>query len=302
MPVDAENSTPEKVETPPDGGLDQATKDAIVAKASQGLRESEKPPAEEKPAEAPPVEKPKDDEAEAAALAALVQEDRRLAAERAAIRKEREANSKEREQFEAVRKARESGDNVAVLKAMFPGEDLSGPIFWDLVKSLGGAATEPPEKPQALTRDDFEKLLEEMLDKRQAAANEVHAKAKADSLQNYAGACSAELKTSAAKYPLVQAYGVTLAEIEKHLDRTYAETGKVPPPSDVLAHFEKIKAGLLEKTPYARPQANGNGQQTVSSSWTSDSGGKQVPDDKGMTLSQKTDALRAKLRELDMRR
>lgn len=213
-------------------------------------------------------------------IAALIREQRRLTAES----KQLEASRAQLKEFEAdvqrakaAREALKTGNRIGALKALFPDEDLTSDLFWDLAKAVG-------EEPEA-AEPDIEKLVAAQVEAKMKADAEAAAKRRQDEkdahvarLQSahseYVGAVGDVFSANRDKFPAINALGIGAERIRAFVEDEYhPKNGTVPSPFETLQHLEDELTSRIRSTPYAaREAAPPPPAATLSSAWRSDPG------------------------------
>jgi multidrug efflux pump subunit AcrA (membrane-fusion protein) len=217
-------------------------------------------PAGSKPGSPAEPAKPKAETDIEAKLQKLGEEDLRLKEERKAFETEKEKLRK----HEALLKALESGDEVAIARAAL-GSKYS-------LESLTKIANDPElTKPKA--QPSVEDAVKAALEAERAAAKakeEEDAKKQAEAAQKqleesqaaYLTEIKTFIKANAAKYPLTTAWdddpdtdneSIAIQELEKHYNETLKTTGKgeILTPEQVAAAVEARHLAKVKKTPFA---------------------------------------------------
>jgi len=228
-------------------------------------------------------------------LSALIKEQRRISAESKRIAAERaaiEAARKEVEEFaprvKAAKEALAKGSKVDAIRALFPDEDLTTDLFWDLAKQLGEGE---PAQPKAIDPEELAELAAAKLEaKRQAEeearqakereAQEAQERQLSEARETYLSAVNETFQANAANYPGVvrlfkligdRANKVVSERIIELAEAQGRETGSVPSVSEVLA---KVSQELYADAAQAAANDNGAARSagTVTSAWKSDPG------------------------------
>lgn len=243
-------------------------------------------------------------------IQALIREDRRIKAES----KRLEISKAELKEYEAdvlrAKTAREhlgKGDRIAALKALFPGEDLTSDLFWDLAKAVGqegeGAAQPDIEKVvaaqvEAKLKADADAAAKRRDDERAAAEAGLN-----DARNEYISACGDVFKANQDKFPAIHALGVRAERIQDFVEKEFRprNNGRIPSTLETLQALEEELSGRIRSTPYAAQAAQPARANTVSNSWRSDPGRPANDNSANKTLDQIREERRALLRQSNRR-
>lgn len=214
-------STAQPASPAPSSGKETGSATSGAPPASQG---SPPPPSDEKPADP-----------DAAHLAAIVEAERRNAAESRRIAKERETLAAEKPHIDrgkAVAEAAAKGDPLAVLKAA--GLALDHGLVYKLAQALPDGEGETPATQAA---PDVDKLVETKL---QALQKEQQTQAQAASKQQFVGYVKDQIQRGAGNFPRLHVGGQEAVERvdARFLEMAQQNGGQAPPLPVVLDAIE----------------------------------------------------------------
>lgn len=243
-------------------------------------------------------------------IQALIREQRLIKKERQQV----EATKAELKEYEAdvqrAKAAREhmgKGDRIAALKALFPGEDLTSDLFWDLAKAVG-------QEGEGAAQPDLEKVVAAQVEAKLKADADAAAKRRDDekaaavvqldmARNEYASACGDVFKANQDKFPAIAALGVRAERIRDFVEKEFRpqNNGRIPSTFETLQAMEKELSGRILSTPYAAQPAQPQRANTVSNSWRSDPGRPANDNSANKTLDQIREERRALLRQSSRR-
>jgi hypothetical protein len=225
-------------------------------------------------------------------IAALIREDRRIKAEGKKLAEERaalEAARKEVDEYtprvKAAQAALAKGDKVSAIKALFPDEDLTTDLFWDLAKQLG-------EDAPAQAAIDPEKVAEmalERLEAKRKAEQDAEAARKAEAAKADDAALEerniASFNGMTRLFKLIGSRATTvinerIIEVAEEHGRA---TGRVLSIADAMA---KVNAELAADQQEAAANDNGKPAANVTGKWQSDPGRPAGKDSKDKSLDE----------------
>jgi hypothetical protein len=280
---------------------------ALAAPKSQQASSDTKEPASATGAKSPEQSSPATSAPDSDELAALIREDRRIKSEA----KRLEMSKAEFKEYEsdvqrarAAREALKTGNRIGALKALFPDEDLTSDLFWDLAKAVG-------EEPEGERQPDIKELVAAQVaaklaaDKEAAEENERNRRSAAEAGLNearseYVSACGQAFAANKDKFPAIAALGIHAERIREFVEDEFRPRngGKIPSTFETLAALEQELVARVRMTPYAaREEAPVQRAATVSSSWRSDPGRPANDNSANETLEQSRERRRALLRQ-----
>lgn len=238
-------------------------------------------------------------------LSGLIKEQRRIKADKAQLESDRAALKEVEPYIPRIRAAEaaiKAGDKVSAIKALFPGEDLTSDLFWDLAKSIGEQPGDGPkeidldklvaDKIAAQRKADSDAAADKVKQAREAADNELNG-----ARGEYLGAVHATFTANAAKYPAIASLGVSSERIKDFVEVDFFKKhGRIPSASETLDELEKEIADRILSTPYARrEEAQRAPSPTITANWRSDPGRPTNSDNGPKTLDEIRAARRASL-------
>jgi hypothetical protein len=239
-------------------------------------------------------------------IAALIREDRRIKAEGKKLAEERaalEAARKEVDEYtprvKAAQAALAKGDKVSAIKALFPDEDLTTDLFWDLAKQLGeDAPAQAAIDPEKVAEMALERLEAKRKAEQDAEAAKKAEAAKADDAaleearNEYLAEANKEFQRNIASFngmtrlfKLIGSRATTvinerIIEVAEEHGRA---TGRVLSIADAMA---KVNAELAADQQEAAANDNGKPAANVTGKWQSDPGRPAGKDSKDKSLDE----------------